>query len=168
MKKLIVIAVFALVTFSVKAQDEGSNTGFKFGAGVMVGLPASNLDGAGVIFGADLIGHYGFSETLAATLDAGYQNISAKNGGTGLNLIPIRVGLRYYPSMKFYIAAKGGIGLLSASGGGSGNSVTTTAYSAGVGYMLNEKTDLSVSYDGYSKDGSFSIVGLRLGYFFGN
>lgn len=165
MKKLFLVLVFVVVTISVHAQDESTKEGFKIGAGLTVGFPGSNLEGASVIVGADILAHYGVSTNFAITADAGYQKITAKGGGDGLKLIPIRLDIRYYPTESLYILGKGGIGLLSASGG---NSVTTTAYSFGLGYLINNKIDLGASYDGYSKDGSFSIIALRVGYFFGN
>ncbi|RYY51223.1 MAG: hypothetical protein EOO06_01410 [Chitinophagaceae bacterium] len=165
MKKVFLIAALAVASFTVNAQDESGNTGFKFGVGANLGIPVSNLDGASIGAGIDLLGQYGLAEQFAVTVDAGYTNIFAKDNGLDLSLIPIRAGVRFYATPALYFGAKAGIGIAKSKGY---ESVNTTAYSFGGGYKLDNKFDVGASYDGYSKDGSFGLINIRLGYTFGN
>lgn len=160
MKKVLFVLSLTFVSFVGFAQ-EGA---FKFGAGLNLAIPASNLSGVSIGAGVDLLGQYNVSENFGITADAGYTALFVKNGGDQVNLIPIRAGIRYYPSAEFFLAGKAGVGILT----GNGSSTSTTAYSFGAGYVFSPKMDVSASYDGYSKNGSFSLINVRLGYTFGN
>lgn len=163
MKKLLFIAVLTAGSFAGMAQKAGIQ-GFKIEGGLNLAIPANNLSGASIGAGVDLLGQYGVSENFGITVDAGYTSIFPKGGGDNLGIIPIRAGIRYYASENFYLGGKVGVGILT----GGGSSTSTTAYSFGAGYMISPKLDLGASYDGYSKSGSFGLVNVRLGYFFGN
>ncbi len=165
MKKVFLIAALAVASFAVKAQDESGNTGFKVGVGANLAIPVSNLEGTSIGAGIDVLGQYGFSENFAATVDAGYTQLFAKDNGLDVSLIPIRAGIRYYATPSLYFGGKVGIGIQKVKGF---DGVTATAYSFGAGYKLDSKFDVSASYDGYSKNGSIGLVGVRLGYTFGN
>ena len=158
MKKLLFVAVLVTAFSLANAQS------FKIGGGIDLAVPVSNMGGTSIGAGADLLGHIGISENLGITIDAGYTSFFAKNNGSNYGLIPIRGGIRFMATPQVYLGAKAGVGILT---GGSSNT-TTTAYSFGGGYMLDQKLDLGLSYDGYSKNGSFGYLNLRLGYFFGN
>lgn len=158
MKKLLFVAVLVTAFTMTNAQD------FKIGGGINLAVPVSNMGGTSIGAGVDLLGQIGLSENFAITVDAGYTSFFAKNGGDNVGLIPIRGGVRFMASPEFYLGAKAGVGIQTYSGG----STSTTAYSFGAGYMLSPKLDLGVSYDGYSKNGSFGYANLRLGYTFGN
>lgn len=159
MKKLLFVAVLVTAFSFANAQQ------FKIGAGINLGVPVSNLNGVSVGAGADILGHIGLSEKFGITVDAGYTNLFPKDGGENVGLIPIRAGVRYMATPQIYLGGKVGAGILSFKGG---TTETGVAYSFGTGYMLDKKLDLGLSYDGYSKDGSFGLLNLRLGYFFGN
>lgn len=163
MKKLIFITVFTAASFLTKAQAP-SIEGFRIGLGTTLAIPANNLEGISIGVGADVLAMYGISPQFAITADLGYQSLFAKNNGGSLDIIPIRVGARYFATPSFYLGGKVGLGIIS----GGLNDVTATAYSFGAGYYLSPKIDVGASYDGYSKNGSFGLVGIRLGYTFGN
>ena len=160
MKKVILSLAIVMITLAASAQDLA---GFHVQGGINLAIPANNISGVSIGAGVDLLGMYGVAEKVAITGDAGYTSLFAKGSGSSVGLIPIRVGLRYFPSESFYIGAKGGLGILT----GGGSSTSTAAYSAGVGYMISPSLDLGASYDGYSKNGSFGIANIRLGYTFG-
>ena len=164
MKKIFFIAIFIIASFFVNAQSGKGYEGFKIGAGIDVAIPVNNLQGTSIGAGADLLAQYGISENLAITGDVGYTALFAKSGGSTLGLIPIRVGIRFFPSQEFYLGAKVGVGILT----GSGSSTSLTAYSFSAGYMISPTLDLGASYDGYSKNGSIGLVNVRLGFSFGN
>ena len=139
-----------------------AQTTFKIGGGINLAIPASNMGGTSIGAGADLLGQIGLSENFAITVDAGYTSFFVKNGGDSYGLIPIRGGIRFMATPQIYLGGKAGVGILT----GNGSSNSTTAYSFGAGYMLDPKLDLGLSYDGYSKNGSFGYINLRLGYNF--
>ena len=139
---------------SVKAQ-------VKFGAGLNVGIPVQNLSGSSIAVGGDLMLHYGLSKEVAVTGDVGYTALFAKNDGKTTSIVPLRAGLRYYPSSGFFLGGKIGAGFLSGNG-----SITTTAYSLGAGVKMDDQLEIGASYDAYSKNGTIGLINFRLGYFF--
>jgi hypothetical protein len=166
MKKILFVVVLFAASFAANAQ--GDVLGLKFGLGANLAIPLTNYsDSYSIGAGIDLLGQYGISEQVAVTVDAGYTSLFGKKLPNGikndLSIIPIRAGLRFYPAPEFYIAGKAGIGIIKPEGFSSTN---TTAYSFGIGYFVNPTFDVSASYDGYSKNGSSSLINIRLGYTF--
>ena len=159
MKKILLIVAISFFFFEGKAQDESAILGFRIGAGTTLAIPVNNLGDISVGYGVDLLAQYGFTDHLAGSLDAGYIGLLGKGGVGSSNLFPVRAGIRYFPVSKLFLGAKAGIGILSVDR----TSITTTAYSFGAGYMISPKFDVGVAYDGYSKNGSFGYLGLRLG-----
>lgn len=161
MKK--VIFSMGIILFSVCTAKAQKNKDVKFGLGFNVGIPAHNLGGTSLSAGIDLTGQFKASDDVAVTGDIGYTALFAKNGGGTSNLIPLRIGVRYFASTDFYIGGKIGAGFLSNP---NTTSVTTTAYSIGFGYVPPaRKIELGASYDGYSKNGSIGLLNLRVGVF---
>ena len=158
MKKLLIATTILLTAIAVKAQQSD----LKFGVGLDVGIPANNLSGSSMAVGADLMVLYKLSKAAAITGDFGYTALFGKNGAATTNIVPIRVGLRYYPFDEFYLGAKIGAGFISSTG----NSITSTAYSFGAGYAISHNLEIGASYDGYDKNGAVGLVNLRIGYFF--
>lgn len=152
------MGILLFSVLAVKAQ----NKDLKFGLGFNVGIPVHNLSGTSLAAGVDLLGHYKASSNVAVTGDIGYTALFAKSGGGTSNLIPLRIGLRYYASPDFYVGGKIGVGFLSNP---NTTSVTTTAYSVGFGYVPKGKVEFGASYDGYSKNGTIGLLNLRVGLF---
>lgn len=147
-----------MAVFSAEAQKSA----LQFQGGLNVGIPAHNLGGTSLGLGADLLAHLSVTSQVAITGDIGYTALLGKNGGGTSNLVPIRAGVRVYPSEDFFVGGKIGAGIIS----NDGSSVTTTAYSFGIGYKAARRIELGASYDGYSKNGTVGLINLRLGYFF--
>ena len=158
MKKIFFATVILLTAITTNAQTSG----VKFGGGLNIGIPAHNLSGNSLGAGVDLMALYNLSNEFAITGDVGYTALFGKNGTSTTNLIPLRAGLRSYPSNEFFFAGKIGAGFIS----NSGSSVTTTAYSFGLGYKIDPKLELGASYDGYIKEGTVALINISLGYFF--
>ena len=159
MKKLLLFVALTVLFFEGKAQEESEIQGFRIGVGTTLALPVSNLDGISIGYGVDVLAHYGVTDNFAVTLDAGYIGLLGKAGFGSSNLFPVRAGIRYFPISRLFLGAKAGIGILSVDG----TSITTTAYSVGAGFMISPKFDVGAVYEGYSKNGSFGYIGLRLG-----
>ncbi len=161
MKKLFFVSTILLATIAGTAQKSD----LKFGAGLNLGIPAHNLSGTSLGAGIDLMALYSLSKEAALTGDVGFTALFGKNGASTSSLIPLRIGLRYYPSANFFMGAKIGAGFISNSTSFV-TSVTTTAYSFGLGYKFDPNWEIGGSYDGYSKNGTVALVNFRLGYFF--
>jgi hypothetical protein len=162
MKRLFFATGILLTALTGNAQKSN----LKFSGGLNIGIPAHNLGGTSLGLGVDVMALYPLSTQATITGDFGYTALFAKNakytGATTTNLLPLRVGLRYYPSGNFFVAGKIGAGFIS----NSGSSITTTAYSFGLGYAFTPKIELGGSYDGYSNDGTVGLVNFRVAYFF--
>lgn len=168
MKKLFMIAAFTAASFATFAQEGGSTTkGFKFSVGVNAALPIGDLAdistfGAGI----DVQGQYWFSDKVAATLDAGFTSLFGKDDFESTSLIPVRAGVRYMATPQIYLTGKVGMGNLKYNADGA-DGVTAFGYAVGAGYKINEKFDLGLTYDGYSKNSQTnSMINLRVGYTF--
>ncbi|MFT3682779.1 MAG: outer membrane beta-barrel protein [Ferruginibacter sp.] len=159
MKKIVFSAVVICCLLQSAQAQRGSDLKFQFGFNV--GVPAHNLGGTSLGLGVDLLGHYKASPDVAITGDLGYTALLAKNNGSTSNLVPLRIGLRYYPATEFYVGGKFGAGFIS----NRGSSVTSTAYSVGFGYLPSNRVELGASYDGYSKNGTIGLLNLRVGVF---
>jgi hypothetical protein len=158
MKKLFFATAILLTAITTNAQ----NSDLKFQGGLDLGIPAHNLSGTSLGVGVDVMALYPLSKEAVVTGDFGYTALFGKNGATTTNLLPLRAGLRFYPSDNFFVAGKIGAGFMS----NNGSSVTTTAYSFGLGYKIAPKVEIGGSYDGYSKNGTVGLINLRLGYTF--
>lgn len=162
MKKIFVIALAALVSFSANAQEKkesSSSKGFSFGAGPVLSMP---IGGFGTThsfgYGVELQGTYHASESFEGFAQLGWSNFSIKSafGGGSQSLIPVLVGGRY---VSGNFSAGAGIGFGSFSkGGGSG-----FAYSPQIGYKLGDKSQLILHYTALSAKGGGSIgfIGLK-------
>lgn len=170
MKKLCAMALIAIAcTQTVFAQ--GGGTSLSIGPELMTttgksgdtwGLGIGGSAQAEHFFKENIsgLGYFGFNIFNGKSI-AGLNNVKYKS----MNIIPIRIGARYYISEGFHTGAQLGVGFLSS--GGVSN--TGLAYSLQVGYNFNTKkgrsVDAALKYDGYSKSGgAFSSLGLRLAY----
>lgn len=155
-------ALFAIIIFFTAFTSQAQS--FHVQGGIDLGVPVHNLDGNSIGLGVDLTGIYMLSNQAALTGDFGYTALLSKSKENATtNLLPLRIGLRYYPSGNFFVAGKIGAGFISNPGT---SSVTTTAYSFGLGFNASPRVELGASYDGYSKNGSIGLLNFRLGYRF--
>ena len=169
---MFIILCSAFTSVAIAQNTPANIRGFKIAGGINLAIPANNLKFYSIGVGADLLAQYGISNSVGITGDVGYTTLFPNDKGKALGvrdlqIFPIRLGLRYYPSSTFYVGAKAGLGLLSDRG--LDNQNRTTAYSFGGGFMASSKLDLGLTYDGYTNTGrnGLGIVNVRLGYFFG-
>lgn len=170
------MAAIAAASFTSYAQE--GNSGLKFGAGFNAALPIGNLaDISSFGAGIDVIAKYWLNENVAITGDAGYTALFGKNDFKASSVIPVRAGIQYGITPQFFLKGKAGVGFfkqgdyeVAIPGMGTikvgGGNATTFAYSIGAGYQFSEKIDLGLSYDAYSKNGTSSLINLRIGYSF--
>lgn len=157
------LSAFCMISFVGLAQDT-KQAGFKIGIGGTLAIPASNLELSSVGGGLDVLALYSLSEKISLSADAGFITLPGKSILPATAIVPIRIGVRFFPGSNFYLGAKAGLGIYTIVK----ESTSYLAYSIGAGYNLNKHFDIGVSYDGFSKsDISFGYVGIRLGYTFG-
>jgi hypothetical protein len=168
MKKSFLIAAFMLAgIIAVNAQK-----GFRFGAGVRLGLPIGDFgDYYSFGVGGEIQGEYGCSEKFSVLATTGYSSFFGKDFGTGTNsykvdavgFIPIIAGVRVYPTEQFFIGAQAGVAIFT----GNGSSETAFDYQPQIGYN-GSNIQVALNYNGASKDGSTNgHIGLTGIYKFG-
>ena len=104
---------------------------------------------------------YNFDESVAVTLTSGYLHFSGKDGYSGGSLIPVKAGLRYTFPGGFYGEPQFGFTSISDGGG------TGFTYAINLGYRTFPGVDVSARYEGISKNGTSSFIGIRIAYAFG-
>lgn len=169
MKKIFVLLLIACASsVTLMAQNDSR---FKFSAGPELSIATGTFADL-YSFGIGATGQVEFNlqENLFATGTTGiifYNGKSIGNGNkkSGLNIIPIKVGVKYFIAGSVYVGAQTGVGIINKNLG------TYFAYSPLVGYEFkttSEKAlDATLKFDGYSGSGSsISSVGVRLAYIF--
>ncbi len=169
MKKIFVLLLIACASSAaLMAQDD---TRFKFSVGPELSF-ATGTFADGYSFGIGATGQVEFyiQEKLYGTGTSGvifYNGKSQGNGlkNTGLNIIPIKVGIKYFIAGSVYVGVQTGVGIINHQQG------TYFAYTPLVGYEFKTNSDkaldASLKFDGYSGSGSsISSVGVRLAYIF--
>lgn len=177
MKKLILLtAIAGIFTFSnVKAQD-AAMSGPKLGIGAEFGFPMGDFgDGFKFGFGGSLVYQHPIADKLNLTGSAGYLNFQGKDfevedfgtiEGGNVGFIPVKAGLRYFLAENIYVGGELGAVFSTEDGGG-----TAFAYAPGIGveFPVADKSTIELGgrYEGWSKDGTLSFIGLRLAWNFG-
>jgi len=170
MKKLILLtAIAGIFTFStVKAQD-AAMSGPKLGIGAEFGFPMGDFgDVSKFGVGGSLTYQHPIADKLNLTGNAGYLSFKAKDefGGGTAGYVPVKAGLRYFLAENIYVGGELGAVFSTEDGGG-----TAFAYSPGVGveFPVADKSTIELGgrYEGWSKDGTLSFIGLRLAWNFG-
>jgi len=170
MKKIFFL--FALVAFVTiaRAQQTGFIKGFHFGAGVNAALPIGDFsDSHSFGVGAEFQAEYSMLEKLSLFGSAGYTNFFGKkiDGVEGesykidnVGLIPVMAGARFYPTPKFFVGGKLGVGILT----GGGDSETAFTYQPQVGYNA-EKFQVNLGLNSISQESvTFSNLSLTFLY----
>jgi len=172
MKKiLLLLVVLSAVAFNSFAQLSKSDDGGKFSIGVDPGLPvgdASNI--SSFTIGGDLKYSLPAAENFDVSLSAGYQTFLGKSvtidGESfkygSLKGIPVKLAGRYNFDGSTGFFAEVGLGAAFIQDGGG----TAFLYAPGIGYAMDGGFEVVVRYEGWSKNGSISQIGLRVAYSF--
>lgn len=148
-----------------KAQYERP-IGSEFSVGITGALPVGDFsDVSSFGLGADLKYAYNFDETIAATVSAGYNNFFVKSElkdmgvDKNIGIVPLKAGVRF--SMGGLYAEP----QIGAAIGTNDGAETALTYAGQIGVMASPNLDLSVRYEGWSKnDVKNGFVGLRIAY----
>lgn len=161
MKQLTVFFLLAFAGLGAKAQVEKNKIGI--GAGLSLAIPVYNLDISNTGGGADVMAQYGLSAKTAVTADVAFIGLPGKGNYPSTAIVPIRLGIKYFPLPKLYAGAKAGLGIYTILKA----SASHVAYSVTSGYLITQKIEAGIFYDGYSNNNtSFGYAGIRAGYNF--
>tara|TARA_R110001606_G_C15393671_1_gene651898 strand:- start:2098 stop:2589 length:492 start_codon:yes stop_codon:yes gene_type:complete len=162
MKKLLLIAVIALLGLNVNAQEG------KFNAGVNLGLPTGDLSKvSSFALSAEVNYMFTVAEGFTAGPSVQYTYFVGKDfGGTKTNAsyLPLAAAGRYNVSEMFVVGADLGYAVALSPSGADGGFY----YRPMVGYKLGDNMQLNLAYSGISqKSTSNSISYVSLGVMFG-
>ena len=151
-------------TMNANAQDEpaGDSRDTRLGLGLSVGIPTN--DAYNIAIGGDLRLQKDFYSNISGLLSLGYTNFSIKDdlGGGSYGFIPLKVGVKIFPTERFYFS-----GELGAAFGTDKGQETAFVYAPGIGLGFNNGIDLGLRYEGLSVNNSnLGQVALRIAYGF--
>ncbi len=171
-KFLLLAALMVGVAFTSFAQNskKSDNTG-KFSIGVDPGLPVGDAsDISSFAIGGDLKYAIPAAENFDVSLSAGYSvfigksiDIAGQSVKIGdLKAIPVKLAGRYNFNGPVGFFGEVGLGAAFIQDGGG----TAFLYAPGVGYAADGGFEVGVRYEGWSKNGTISQIGLRVAYSF--
>lgn len=172
----ITIALALFVCSKVNAQSVPASK-FRFGIGIDGLVPVGSTANV-ANFGLGLTPRlqYGVSDKFALTFTSGIYHFFPKTvtypqfgyfpGFTAKyksDIIPVKVGFKYFVGGNFYVAGEAGVAFEVADGGGRDHFL----WSPGIGYAT-KKWDIGARYENFSGNHySDGIIGLRVAYGFG-
>lgn len=175
MKKLpaLFIAFCIFATANTFAQESTAIPSPSLNIGIEAGLPVGDFgDAYKVGLGGSLKVLFPVATDAAITLSGGYMSFSGKetriSGVTfknpAFNMIPLKAGFRYSFPGGLYFEPQLGYTNYKIKDAKSQGAFT---YAANLGYLINQKLDLSARYEAFSKnENTTAFAGLRLGYNF--
>ncbi len=169
MKKIfLMMFIGALFCLSANAQssdkEKDTKSGTTLGIGVEAALPTGDISSVyNFGIGGTLKAAFPVGNSGDVTLTSGYMNFSVKksigSGSTGV--IPIKAGYRYRFDGGFYVEPQAGYGKFANKGASGG-----FLYAVNAGFLAGNGFDVALRYESITNHGSFSYVGLRVGYNF--
>ncbi|HLW31554.1 MAG TPA: outer membrane beta-barrel protein [Aequorivita sp.] len=189
--KRISTAAFLLASalmFNVQAQTQAQisePSRFNLSVGPEIGLPVGDLsDRYEWSLGGSVELEYLFDNGLGITLNTGVYNLFADDGGykldgkkytDDLQVLPVKLGLKYFVIGGLYIQGEAGASFLLNKEDGGYDKSTAFTYAPQVGYRFdmgnNQFIDAGVKWMGSTKfndnGSSNNMLGLRLAYGFG-
>ena len=160
--------LFLTIITASKAQDvaQVKTNDWRLGVGLNLGTTTGDAgDAYGLTLGGDLKLQRDITESLSGTLTTGYTNFFLKDKfvGKDLGYVPLKAGLKLFPTKGFYISAEVGAGF-----GVQKNFGTGFLYSPGVGMAFAKNYDISARYEAVNFKNDFTLgqVALRIAYAF--
>ena len=175
MKKLFLLtAILGVFAFSnANAQKDVAMNGPKLGIGPEFAFPIGSFgDNWKFGYGGSLLYQHPVASNINLTLNAGYISFQSKElpivgGKINAGYIPLKAGASVFINENFYVNGELG----AAFGTGDHASGTAFAYSPGIGveFPVSDKSSIDVSgrYEGWSKNGTISFIGVRAAFNFG-
>lgn len=159
------LTIAGILLFTITASKAQTKTEpFRLGVGLNVG--AATTVGHNVTLGGDLKLQKDFTEVISGSISTGYTNFFAnKNKGftSAYGFVPLKAGIKYFPTKGFYLGAEAGAAFGTQQGAG-----TSFLYAPAVGITFNTNYDFSARYEAlnFQGGGTLSHVALRLAYAF--
>jgi len=195
MKNLTKISVLALafagLTFSAKAQTTTTTAtpstrnaqAVRISIGPDAGFPVGSLsDTHNWNLGGSIQADFPIATGFAVTANAGFNNFFGKTYNAGLvsvkapdiSLIPVKVGLKYFPVENFYVQGEAGASFLANKNkiGATESTAFTYAPQIGVLFPVGDKNyiDAGIRYESntkfYTNGNSNNFFGIRVAYAF--
>lgn len=142
-----------------------TNKPLRLGISVMPGVSLNNP--SGFVLGADARLQQGFGNSnVSWILTTGYTHFfKTKKDGIVMfpttSFIPVKAGLKFFPSTNVYLAGEIGAGFGMETGVG-----TSFVYSPSIGVIVGKDWDLSVKYEHFTKYTETQQLALRVAYGF--
>ncbi|MES2377534.1 MAG: hypothetical protein V4553_13200 [Bacteroidota bacterium] len=177
--KLFIITLTALALFvcSNASAQSVTKSNLRFGIGVDGLLPVGNATNT-LNFGLGITPRlqYGISDKVALTFTSGIYHFFPKTvtyAATGSypgftakyksDIIPVKVGAKFFVGSNFYLGAEFGAGFEVADGGGPVHFIASPS----IGYAT-KKWDIGARYENLGSNSySDGVIGLRVAYGFG-
>lgn len=153
----VIIWICVVTAISAKAQ----NNPLRLGVGVDVGSTLKSP--VRTTLGADLRLQQSLGEGVSGILTTGYyQFFKANKYNKGFGIVPLKVGLKYFPAKNIYIAGEVGAGFGTRKGAG-----VSFVYSPSFGLAFGDGFDASLKYESFTGyNGYANQLALRVAYGF--
>jgi len=184
---VLIFSLLSVISLNIKAQDINNpvtpkttslGSGIRLSAGVESGIPLGKLNNNyNLNFGGSLQADFPvIDRQLYVTLNTGFNNIYADDitNAPDIQLIPVKVGLKYFPVKNFYIQGEAGASFIANKTDLGATKSAAFVYAPQVGVLFNvgrkNYIDAGVRFESNSKfytNGSTSnFIGLRVAYAF--
>jgi hypothetical protein len=184
---VLIFSLLSVISLNIKAQDINNpvtpkttsiGSGIRLSAGVESGIPLGKLNNNyNLNFGGSLQADFPvLDRQLYVTLNTGFNNIYADDitNAPDIQLIPVKVGLKYFPVKNFYIQGEAGASFIANKTDMGATKSAAFVYAPQVGVLFNvgrkNYIDAGVRFESNSKfytNGSTSnFIGLRVAYAF--
>ncbi len=190
-KTAVLALAFAGLTFSAKAQNTTStpepstrtSKAVRLSIGPDAGFPVGSLsDTHNWNLGGSIQADFPIATGFDVTANAGFNNFFGKTYNAGLvsvkapdiDLIPVKVGLKYFPVENFYVQGEAGASFIANKNkiGATESAAFTYAPQIGVLFLVGDKNyiDAGVRYESntkfYTNGNSNNFFAIRVAYAF--
>jgi len=169
-KWIATVATVAAMFFSVNAKAQiNFESLWRLNFGIEGGIPTGTLHKSPAYSKFELGGtarlEYGVNKNVALTFASGYYSFFATQaakdrGGESFGVVPVKAGARAFVSDNIYVAGEVGVGFETQY-----TKVKKLILSPGIGWT-DKSLDVGLSYENFSRYGSYGLIALRLGYGF--
>lgn len=179
-KLIAAMAAVFILAFSTQTQAQtiykkkvakDSKNVFRMGLGLEGAYPTKNF--SNFMLGGTVRLQYDLASNLSLTLTPGYYHFFDRSGygqvtdksvytNSGLDIIPVKAGVKSFFAPNFYLSAEAGAGFELNHA-----KETKLILSPGIGFASNSGIDLGLRYENFSGNNSnYGIIGLRVAYGF--
>lgn len=157
------LTILLFLSGITQAQTENS---WRIGFGINSGIATS--DAFKYALGGDIRVQKNFNEHISGTIATGFTHFFEKDHfasynqyGSPYNVIPVKLGLKYFVGDNLYLGGEAGAGFAFEQWG------TSFLWSPSVGLAFKNGMDISIKYEDYTRDRATKDIALRLAYGFG-